>query len=92
MDQMMQMLVTVGPFILLIAVYYFLLIRPQQKKQKKITEMRDNVKVGDRVITIGGFIGKVVNVKDEDLTIECGSDKCRLTIARWGISAVVDKD
>jgi preprotein translocase subunit YajC len=76
------------PLIVIIAVFYFIMIRPQQKKTKQVNEMRNNVKPGDYVTTIGGFRGRVVRVKDELITIQVGSDKTKLDIMKWGISKI----
>ncbi|GHU61928.1 hypothetical protein AGMMS49983_02500 [Clostridia bacterium] len=76
------------PLIVIIAVFYFIMIRPQQKKTKQVNEMRSNVKPGDYVTTIGGFRGRVVRVKDELVTIQVGSDKTKLDIMKWGISKI----
>lgn len=73
--------------ILLIFVFYFLLIRPQKKREKQINEMRNNLKVGDKVVTIGGINGKVIKIKDDKITIEVGADKVRLDMMRWAISS-----
>jgi preprotein translocase subunit YajC len=71
----------------LIVVYYFILIKPQRKKEQQIKAMRDSLAVGDEVITIGGFVGRVVSVKDDDtLVIEVGADKTKLKLMKWGIS------
>ncbi len=80
------------PYILLIAVFYFLLIRPQQKREKETQKMRSSVKEGDEVITIGGIYGKIINVKDDELTIEVGADRVKLKIAKWAIGKVVDNE
>ena len=66
---MNQQLATLMPLILLIVIMYFLLIRPQKKKEKAVTAMRNSIKVGDEVVTIGGICGKIVKTKDETLTI-----------------------
>ncbi|MDE6449123.1 MAG: preprotein translocase subunit YajC [Muribaculaceae bacterium] len=58
----------------LIAIFYFLMIRPQQKKQKEIKKFRDGIKVGDRIITAGGIHGKVTAVKDDTFTINIAND------------------
>jgi len=76
------------PLILIVVVFYFILIRPQNKKNKQVAQMRSAIKRGDRVITIGGFVGKVVRIKEEVITIEVGSDKTRMDIMRWGISKI----
>lgn len=74
--------------ILLIFVFYFLLIRPQKKREKQVNEMRNNLKVGDKVITIGGICGKIVKIKDDKITIEISADKTKLEMMRWSISSV----
>ncbi len=74
--------------ILLIFVFYFLLIRPQKKREKQVNEMRSNLRVGDRIITIGGINGKIVKMKDDKITIEIGSDKTKLDMMRWAISSL----
>jgi len=85
-----QALIQLMPLVLLIFVMYFLLIRPQKKREKSINDMRNAVKVGDEIITIGGICGKVIKVKDEKLTIEVGSDKTKFEIMRWAVSKVVN--
>ena len=74
--------------ILLIAIFYFLLIRPQKKREKSINEMRSKLKVGDKVVTIGGIHGKIIKIKDDIITLEIGADKVRLTFSRWAISTL----
>ncbi|MDR3305423.1 MAG: preprotein translocase subunit YajC [Clostridiales Family XIII bacterium] len=76
------------PLIVIIAVFYFILIRPQNKKNKQVAEMRNSLKRGDYVTTIGGLKGRVVRVRDDLITIEVGSDKTKLDIMRWGISKI----
>ncbi|MGI6030565.1 MAG: preprotein translocase subunit YajC [Eubacteriales bacterium] len=83
----MEQLLAFSPLILLIVLYYFLLIRPQKKRQKALDDMRNSLEAGDEVVTIGGFVGRVVNTKEDRVTIELGSDKTRVTIMRWGISS-----
>ena len=69
----MGMLMTFGPMILLFVAFYFLLIRPQQKKEKEVQKMRQSLEVGDEVITIGGIIGRVVSLKEDNVVLETGS-------------------
>ena len=76
----------------ILIVFYFILIRPQQQKDKKIREMRSNLKVGDEVVTIGGIYGKIIKVKDDAITIEVGPDKTKLPMTRWAISSLVSPD
>ena len=73
-------------------VMYLLVIRPQNKKDKEARAMRDSIKIGDEIITIGGFYGKVVKVKEDRITIACGSDKVKLDIAKSAISSVLNAD
>jgi len=76
------------PFVLIIGVFYFLMIRPQKKQEKEIAAMRDNLKVGDEISTNGGLIGRVVKIKDDIVTIETGSDKTKLKVFKWAVRAV----
>ena len=73
------------PFVVLIVVFYFFLIRPQRKRDKQEREMRNSISVGDEISTIGGFIGRVVSIKDDTLVIESSSDRTKLKIYRWAI-------
>ena len=67
------------------ALMYFMMIRPQKKKQKEEQEMRNSVEVGDEITTIGGICGKVVIVKEQHLIIETGADRNRMQITRWAV-------
>ena len=81
----------VVPMVLMVAVFYFLLIRPQRKKDKKVKEMLDNLKKGDRVTTIGGIYGTILNIKDETITLavgQSGDKPTEMTVARWAIRGV----
>jgi len=71
---------------IMIAIFYFMLIRPENKRKKEAEEMRAAVKTGDKITTIGGIIGTVVNVKDEKIVIETGADQVRIEFAKWAIS------
>ena len=83
------------PIVLMLAIFYFLLIRPQRKRDKEEREMRNSIQIGDEISTIGGFIGKVVSMKDETLVIETSADRTKLKLYRWAIrgkeAAPVDK-
>ena len=76
------------PMILIFVVFYFLLIRPQRKKDKEAKAMLDNLKVGDRICTIGGIYGTIVRIKDDVLTIEGGEQKTQMVFARWAVRNV----
>lgn len=67
------------------AIMYFVMIRPQKKRQKEEQAMRDAVEVGDDITTIGGICGKVVTTKEDSLIIETGADRNRMMIKRWAI-------
>ena len=71
----------------MIAVFYFLMIRPENKRKKEAEQMRSAVKTGDEIVTIGGIIGTVVNVKDEKIVMETGADQVRIELAKWAISS-----
>lgn len=72
--------------VLMFAVFYFFLIRPENKKKKKLNEMRNNLEVGDTVTTIGGLMGKIVSIKDDTVTFETGEDRVRIQVTKWAIS------
>ena len=74
------------PLVVLIVVFYFVLIRPQRKRDKQEREMRNSISVGDEISTIGGFIGRVVSIKDDKLVIETGADQVRIELAKWAMS------
>ena len=76
------------PLVILIAVMYFLMIRPQRKKDKAINEMRRSLTVGDEIVTIGGIVGKIVKTKDETIVIQVGADKIKMEMMRWAVSSV----
>ena len=76
------------PLILIFVIFYFMLIRPQRKKDKEAKKMLENLKVGDRICTIGGIYGTIVRIKDEVLTIEVGEQKTQLVFARWAVRNV----
>lgn len=82
------MLVMVLPFVAVLAILYFFMIRPQKKKEKKIQQMRDAVQVGDSITTVGGIIGRVVNIKEDALIIETGADRSKMQIKKWAIQTV----
>lgn len=78
------------PLLAFAVILYFMMIRPQRKKDKKEKEMRENIKVGDRVTTIGGIHGTVSALKDDNITIAVGKDKVQLVFAKWAIRNVDD--
>lgn len=77
--------------VVLIALMYFMMIRPQKKRQKEEQEMRSSLEIGDEIITIGGIVGRVVTIREEDLIIETGADRNKMRIQRWAINTNVTK-
>ena len=71
----------------MIAVFYFLMIRPENKRKKEAEQMRSAVKTGDEIVTIGGIIGTVVSVKDDKFVMETSADQVRIELAKWAISS-----
>ena len=74
------------PLVLMIAMMYFLMIRPENKRKKQAEEMRNSLKKGDQITTIGGIIGKIVQVTDETIIIETSDDRVRMELAKWAVS------
>ncbi|MDR1254057.1 MAG: preprotein translocase subunit YajC [Oscillospiraceae bacterium] len=89
MEILSQLLVLVP----LMAIMYFVLFRPQLKRKKEEEQMRSNLKIGDEVTTIGGIIGRVVNIKDEtdSLVIETSIDRSKVLLRRWAIASCIPK-
>ncbi len=85
------MIMQFAPFIVLIIVFYFMLIRPQRKREKAENEMRNNLEVGDVITTRGGIVGTVRQIKDDTLVIETGSANVRITITRWSVGSKEEK-
>lgn len=83
--QLQALIIPIG----FLVVIYLFAIRPQKKKEKEIKEMRDSLKVGDEVITIGGIYGKILISKEDVVTLEVGSTKTRLDMTKWSIGSVV---
>ncbi len=79
---------TIIYMVAIFAIFYFLLIRPQQKKTKQLKEMRASLAVGNRVVTIGGLVGKVAKMDDETVTITVGSGDDEMTFKKWAIGSV----
>ena len=71
----------------MLAIFYFMLIRPENKRKKEAEAMRGAVKTGDKIVTIGGIIGTVVNVKEDKIVIETSADQVRMELAKWAISS-----
>lgn len=84
-----QIWMILGMYALLALAIYFFIFRPNKKKKKAEEEMKNSLEIGDDITTIGGIMGRVVSIKDDDsLVIETASDRSRLRIKRWAISTI----
>ena len=72
--------------VLMIAIFYFMLIRPENKRKKEAEQMRSAVRKGDKITTIGGIVGIVVDVKESRIVLETGADQVRIELEKWAIS------
>ncbi|MGM9618794.1 MAG: preprotein translocase subunit YajC [Oscillospiraceae bacterium] len=80
-------LYTIFMLVLVIAIFYFLMIRPENKRKKAAQQMRDSLKKGDSITTIGGLKGKVIMISEDSVVFETSEDRVRIEIAKWGISS-----
>ncbi len=83
-----MLVTTFLPMVLIFVVFYFMLIRPQRKKDKKVKQMLDNLQVSDRVCTIGGIYGTITQIKDDTITLSVGNQNMTMVVARWAIRSV----
>lgn len=72
--------------VVMLAIFYFMLIRPENKRKAKATELRNSLAVGDEVTTIGGIVGTICAVKESSVVIETGADRVRLELMKWAVS------
>ena len=79
----MELLLMIGG---MIAIFYFMMIRPENKRKKEAEEMRNSLSVGDRITTIGGIVGVIVNIKEDKFVIETGADQVRIEFCKWALS------
>ena len=77
---------TIIMLVVMVAIFYFMMIRPENKRKKEAEAMRSALKVGDKVTTIGGIMGTVVDVKDDKFVIETSADRVRVEFAKWALS------
>ncbi|MBQ3546983.1 MAG: preprotein translocase subunit YajC [Clostridia bacterium] len=81
----MNMILLVVVYAVIFGAMYFIFIRPNRKKQKEEQKMRENLQIGDEVITIGGIYGRVISLKEDSMVIESKADRSKLTVARWAL-------
>ncbi len=72
--------------VIILVVFYFLLIRPQRKKEKADAAMREKLEVGDEIVTAGGIVGLIVSIKDDTVVVETGGDRSKIRIMKWAIA------
>ncbi len=81
------------PMVVLFALMYFLLIRPQKKKQKQVEQMRNELKAGNRIVTIGGFVGKVKKIVDDEIYLVLNTEENKhVVIKKWAVQTVLTKE
>ena len=82
---------SIAYIVALFAIFYFLFIRPQKKKDKELKDMRDSLAVGDTVVTIGGIVANVAKIEEETIVIEFGPSRTKMPIQKWAIGSVQSK-
>ena len=90
--QTQQMIMGLLMWVVVFGVFYFLLIRPQKKKDKELKEMRENLNVGDKVTTIGGIIAHVAKVEEKAVILEIGPNRTKVPFEKWAIGKVESKE
>lgn len=86
-----QMIMGIVMWVAVFAVFYFLLIKPQKKKDKQLKEMRENLNVGDKVTTIGGMIANVAKIEEDCVILELGPNRTKVPFEKWAIGTVEAK-
>lgn len=86
-----QLIMSIIYIVALFAIFYFLFIRPQKKKDKELKEMRDSLAVGDTIITIGGIVANVAKIEEETVVIEFGPSRTKMPVQKWAIGSVQSK-
>ena len=77
---------TIVMMVAMLGIFYFMLIRPENKRKKEAEQMRSSIRKGDKITTIGGIVGTVVDVKENNIVIETSADQVRMELAKWGVS------
>jgi len=84
-----SLLFTVLYIVIIVGIMYLLVFLPQKKREKKIKSMIDSLQVGNEIVSIGGIAGKVINIKDDEVTIETGVERAKIVLKKWAIREVV---
>jgi len=80
---------TILYFVFFIVIMYLIIFLPQKRRDKKTREMLNSIQVGNDIITIGGIVGKVINIKDDEITIETSVEKTQMVFKKWAVKEVV---
>ncbi len=83
-----SILFTFLPLVIMLLAVYFMMIRPQRKKEKETANMRNSIEIGDGITTIGGIVGHVVSIKEDTFVLETGNDRVKMRFKRWAIQEV----
>ena len=83
------LLLTLGYLVFFILIMYLMIFLPQKRRDKKAKAMLDAMQVGNTVVTIGGVTGKIINIKDDEVTVETGVEKAKITFKKWAVKEVV---
>ena len=87
-NPIISLLFTFAPMILIFVIFWFMMIRPQRKKDKQVKEMLNNLKAGDRICTIGGIYGTITGIQDDTIRLAVGRNNTEMVVARWAIRSV----
>lgn len=82
-----QNVMTIVMLVVMLAVFYFMLIRPENKRKKEAEKMRSGLAVGDVITSIGGIVGTICAVKENTVVIESGADRVRIELTKWAVSS-----
>lgn len=86
-----QMIMSVLVWVVVFVIFYFMLIRPNKKKEQSLKQMRDSIQKGDTVVTIGGIVAKVAKVDDEKVVLDLGPSRTKVPFEKWAIGRVIEK-
>ena len=84
---MYETLISFLPLLLILVLMYFMLLRPQKKREKEVQNIRNSLQVGDEITTAGGIVGRIVSLREDTLVIETGSDRSKIRIKRWAVQS-----
>ena len=84
---LLSLITPILSMVLLFVIMYFMLIRPQKKREKEVQNMRSSIEVGDEIVTSGGIVGRVVSIREDNVVIETGNDRSKIRVMRWAIQS-----